>query len=69
MATKSMWSKSEKYPHSHDLPPENSAILNWNFPLMIPDRDQGEFHESKQVHRGAERLRFEASGRRRRDRG
>lgn len=43
-----------------DLLPLNRAILNWNFPLMIPDREQGEFHESKQVHGGADRFRFEA---------
>lgn len=43
-----------------DLLPENPAILNWDFPIMIPD--QGEFHENEQVHGDADRLRFEAGG-------
>jgi hypothetical protein len=52
-----------------DLLPLNLDILNWNFPIMIQDRDHGEFHESKQIHGGADRLHPEAGGGRRRCRG
>src|SRR5271168_4674440 len=39
----------------NDLLPLNSAILNWNFPIMLRVEERGEFHEEVEVRRSAER--------------